>query len=85
MVGHMMMVWLRTMLGRCAWRRSRGATTKGFATDKISNVRFLFYKGGGGDVGMRFLILYLEGKHETIRYTMYLGRHSIYLRIGFDG
>ncbi len=46
---------------------------------------FLFCKEGGKFVGMKFLDLCLEAKYETIRYTMYSGRQSVYLKTNFDG
>jgi hypothetical protein len=40
-----MMVWQGSYQGRCARQRSRGATIKGFVTEKISNAFFCFIRG----------------------------------------
>ncbi len=38
----MMMVWLRVLLGRCAWRRFHRIMMEGFVVEKISSASFLF-------------------------------------------
>jgi hypothetical protein len=41
-----MMVWQGSCQGRCTWRRSRGATAKGFAIKKLSSADFCFISRG---------------------------------------
>jgi hypothetical protein len=53
------------------------------AAMKISNVVLVFLCREV--VGVGFLDLWLEGKYEWIRYAMYSGRQSFYLRVGIDG
>jgi hypothetical protein len=47
MVGHRMMVWQKALPRRCAWWRSRKATTKGFVAKKINSVGFYFVSREG--------------------------------------
>ncbi len=43
---------------------------------------WFWFSGARGVLAVGFLNLYLEGKYEKIRYTMYLGRQNFYLRVG---
>jgi hypothetical protein len=45
----------------------------------------VFYFVGREVMGMRLVDLCFKGKYETIHYTMYSERQSIYLKIRFDG
>jgi len=68
---------------KCAWWESHGIATEGYAIEKISNVLLVFWRQVVEVFG--FLNLYLEWKYKRIRYVMYLGRQSFYLKIGFVG
>ncbi len=70
---------------KCAWQKSCGITTEGFAINKISSVVFLFCWDKGEVVGMKLLDFCLEGKYEMIHCVIYSRKQSVYLRAGFDG
>jgi hypothetical protein len=52
-VGRRIMVWLGSCHARCTRWRSRKATSKRFAAEKISSVLFMFYsrRSCGSEVG----------------------------------
>jgi hypothetical protein len=77
MVGRKMMVWLRALPRRCAWRGFHKATTEGFVSKKISSACFYFVNRGGSCGNEVFRSLF-RGKirnnplHNVLRKAEYL-------------